>query len=214
MKKCFCCELCAKALINALSHLLCFVLGKILICLLLCFYNSLLSFVHCFQAGMVLSGKMGSEQNLLFCIWLFSTGIRWSWTMNERSEVCLRKAPSWPFHLRPLQLCHLHICVQLPSTIRRMMLSFITYQHDSRQTRVPLLLKRPTELFTSSSENSLSQILISKEKARCGLWGEEGWSCNCGAEGKKLTSPGPSHYLGRITSPLCTLVSVKQGNTP
>lgn len=179
MKKCFCCELCAKALINALSHLLCFVLGKILICLLLCFYNSLLSFVHCFQAGMVLSGKMGSEQNLLFCIWLFSTGIRWSWTMKERSEVCLR-----PFHLRPLQLCHLHICVQLPSTICRMMLSFITYQHDSRQTRVSLLLKRPTELFTSSSGNSLSQILICKEKARCGLWGEEGGLVIVGQKGK------------------------------
>lgn len=98
-KKCFCCELCTHALINALSHLLCFVLGKIHICLLLCLYNSL-DFVRRLWEGMSRSGMMTSEHNVLFCIWLFSTGIRWSWTMDERFKLCLGKAPSWPFPLK------------------------------------------------------------------------------------------------------------------
>lgn len=117
-KKCFLCELYAKALINALSHLLSFVLGKILICLLLCFYNSLL-FLHTIsRQGIILSGMTGSEENFLFYIWLFSTGIMWSWIMKKRSKVCLRKGPSQPFNLDPhsfaiISLCNfaLHICV-------------------------------------------------------------------------------------------------------
>lgn len=100
-KKYFCCELYAKALINALSHLLCFVLGKILICLLLCFYNSLL-FLHTIsRQGIILSGMTDSVENFLFYICLFSTGIMCRWTMKKRSKVCLRKAPPWPFHLSP-----------------------------------------------------------------------------------------------------------------
>lgn len=149
-----------------------------------------LSKTFCSEFGFSLHGLGGAE--------------RWMKDPKSASE-----KPLLTISPQSLQFCHLHTCVQLLSTTWRLM-SFITHQHDSRQTRVSLLLKRPTESFTTAWENSLNQFIISKEKARYG-WGEEGWSC--GTEGKKLASPGPFHYLGRIMPPLLTSVSVNQEYT-
>lgn len=80
------------------------------------------------------------------------------------------------------------------------------------KTGFPFCLKDPLNRSPPAWENSPEQILSSTEKATYGLSGEEGWSCNCGIKGKKLTGPGPFHYLERIMLPLCTSVSVKQGN--
>lgn len=54
-----------------------------------------------------------------------------------------QKSPFLTISSQPLQLCHLHVCVRLPSTTCRIALSLITYQHDSRQN------KGPTESLTS-----------------------------------------------------------------
>lgn len=83
-KKCFCCKICTHSLINPLSHLLFFVLGKTLICFFYV-YTTLWFFlcVCTLWVGMSPLMMMVSEQNFLFCIWLFSTGLRWSWMMHE-----------------------------------------------------------------------------------------------------------------------------------
>lgn len=53
--------------------------------LFLCLYNALVFFlcVCTLWVGMSPLMMMVSEQNFLFCIWLFSTGLRWSWMMHE-----------------------------------------------------------------------------------------------------------------------------------
>lgn len=82
------------------------------------------------------------------------------------------------------------------------------------QNLASILLEDPLNNSPPVWENSLSQILISNKKARHGLegGGDEGWSCICRTEGKKLASLGPFHYLRKIISPILTSVSVKQGN--
>lgn len=107
---------------------------------------------------------------------------------NEKTFQSLpQKSPFSTISSQPSQFCHLNICVYLPGT-RWGMVSSITYWHDLRQNRVSLLLLEDT--LNSSPpvwENSLSQILISKKKARHGLEGrgDEGWACTCWTEGKK-----------------------------
>lgn len=139
MKKCFCCELYAKALINALSHLLSFVLGKILICLLLCFYNSVPFLCAGSRQGWFCQGWWALSKT--FCSQGLG-GAEDEWKVQSLPQ----KSPSLTVSPQPLQFCHLRICVQ--HYTQNDVVIYNTW-HDSRQTEVTPLCKRPTKLFTS-----------------------------------------------------------------
>lgn len=130
---------------------------------------------------------------------------------NEKKVQSLpQKSHFSTISFQPSQFCHLHSCIELPSTRWGK-----SYYHDLRQNRVSFLLE---DLHNNSPpvwENSLRQILISKNKAKHVFWGRgvAVWSFTCRTEGKKLASLGPFPYLGKIIPPIFTPVPVKEGNS-
>lgn len=76
-----------------------------------------------------------------------------------------------------------------------------------------LTILPPSHLCATAQRYTQNDVVIYNVPARTGGGGGgKGGLVIVGQKGKKLTSPGPFRYLGKIMSPPRTSVSVKQGN--
>ena len=168
MKKCFCCELCAEALINAWSHLLCFVLGKILICLLLCFYNSLIFLCAISRQGWFCQGWQALSKTFCSAFGFSPQGLggaeRWKKGLSSASEKPLLDHLISALTVLPPS----HLCAGAQHYTQNGVVIYNTLAWLQASQGFPLL-RRPAKSFSSCSRKLPEQILISKEKARYGL---------------------------------------------